>query len=652
MAMLKTLAGYTVLAGKNRMQKYLETGAAASAEGRAVAYFERGKTAPDRLLGMDFIGLTRTERARWGSVMDETRKDCGNDQPWNKKNAVFYRQFIISPDPEDKVSLEDLRELATTWAKLMFGPDGEIGSFQVAIAYHDDNENRIPHAHIVVNNTDLNTRKRMHIDSVQYGSLRTSLQEMCIKRGMHHLDFEADEAGAYGWFSKPASEPHVEKRTKAEYRAAVAKERADRERAERMAAARAKPGRWTEELREKVYHAMRSTADANDFFAMLTGAGIAAEIRPDGDILYRHPSDPENRKIRGKTLGVDFTQEGVREALIAGVDDVMDRAVARAAFDKDMKTIADRQRGMRIAGKGKGNSQIKLGNTIWKSNQEVYRTDAERNASKSVAHLWKDDLRQWSQLAADTSNSLEEYRARLAEFNVVTEVKRGDILYHHPSAPDTRLCYGKKLGQRFTPEGVMQMQYVAQHVQRSFALNPGFKASLVEVKSYRVPGGIDVTLQEAADTLWAIRKSDARSPEDLVNSLARARGRLVGIPADDAMAINKQKEYIAQLECAIKTAPKLGLFDYTLPPAQQAERRRQRAIASLQPMLQQKIRSGVKHLPRAEYDMLTPQQIKIWKQYREQRIRAERMGASPASSSSSGTRSGSSSQSRSKGRSI
>lgn len=234
----------------------------------------------------------------------------------------------------------------------------------------------------------------------------------------------------------------------------------------------------------------------------------------------------------------------------------------------------------------------------------------------------------------------------------MTEVKRGDILYHHPSAPDTRLCYGKKLGQRFTPEGVMQMQYVAQHVQRSFALNPGFKASLVEVKSYRVPGGIDVTLQEAADTLWAIRKSDARSPEDLVNSLARARGRLVGIPADDAMAINKQKEYIAQLECAIETAPKLGLFDYTLPPAQQAERRRQRAIASLQPMLQQKIRSGVKHLPRAEYDMLTPQQIKIWKQYREQRIRAERMGASPASSSSSGTRSGSSSQSRSKGRSI
>ncbi|MBL6464387.1 MAG: hypothetical protein JNG53_08390, partial [Senegalimassilia sp.] len=286
----------------------------------------------------------------------------------------------------------------------------------------------------------------------------------------------------------------------------------------------------------------------------------------------------------------------------------------------------------------------------WKSSQEVYRTDAERNAGKSVAHLWKDDLRQWSQLAADTSNSLEEYRERLAEFNVVTEVKKGDILYHHPSAPDTRLCYGKKLGQRFTPEGVMQMQYVSQHVQRSFALNPMFKANLVEVKSYRVPDGIDVTLQEAADTLWAIRKSDAKSAEELASSLARARGRLISIPSDDAMAVNKQKKYIAQLECAVRTAPKLGLFDYTLPPAEQAERRRQRAIASLQPMLQQKIRSGVKHLPRAEYDMLTPAQIKVWKQYREQRIRAERIRAS--SSSSGGASSQSSSQSRSRGKSV
>lgn len=36
-----------------------------------------------------------------------------------------------------------------------------FGNYEVAVVYHDDNERRIPHAHVVVNNTNLNTGHRL-----------------------------------------------------------------------------------------------------------------------------------------------------------------------------------------------------------------------------------------------------------------------------------------------------------------------------------------------------------------------------------------------------------------------------------------------------------------------------------------------------------
>lgn len=60
-------------------------------------------------------------------------------------------RYVLSPDPGSRVDLAILRGLAVEWASEHF-PD-----YQVAIVYHDDNEGRIPHAHVVVNNTSLET---------------------------------------------------------------------------------------------------------------------------------------------------------------------------------------------------------------------------------------------------------------------------------------------------------------------------------------------------------------------------------------------------------------------------------------------------------------------------------------------------------------
>ena len=144
-----------------------------------------------RALARDFFNFSETPDADlmrepefgkpfdWAAEMDAFRAECGNDDPWNGKMARTFKHFVLSPSPEDEVSLDELRELAHAWA-LHFFPEHHI-----AIIYHDDNENRIPHAHIVVNNTNVVTGRRMHTDNPL--DLNRALQEMAAERGLRAL---------------------------------------------------------------------------------------------------------------------------------------------------------------------------------------------------------------------------------------------------------------------------------------------------------------------------------------------------------------------------------------------------------------------------------------------------------------------------------
>lgn len=156
----------------------------------------------DRALDRDFLNLTdRDWKGRdWAKVMDRTREIFGNNVPVKKDSKVrTYEHIIISLDEKDNgVELEDFRDFVNEWASKWFdsrGPEGEgIGRFQVAIAYHDDNKAReaqgkqgILHAHIVINNTELETKRRI-------SGLRTTkvvqamgadIQTMSLERGWH-----------------------------------------------------------------------------------------------------------------------------------------------------------------------------------------------------------------------------------------------------------------------------------------------------------------------------------------------------------------------------------------------------------------------------------------------------------------------------------
>jgi hypothetical protein len=168
MPILKAIAGHTSC---TKVRRYLEK------DGRAIA--------------RDFYNLSWDERQMegydtdgkmdiaWDAEMDATRAAFGNNTPFNGRRARTFKHFIVSPDPTDQIDLETLRGLAGDWVMRYFA------DYEVAIIYHDDNEHGIPHAHVVVNNTNLKTGNRLHTDDPL--ELNRALQDMARTRGLRGL---------------------------------------------------------------------------------------------------------------------------------------------------------------------------------------------------------------------------------------------------------------------------------------------------------------------------------------------------------------------------------------------------------------------------------------------------------------------------------
>lgn len=158
--MLKTISGHTSAKG---IRRYL------TKEGRALVE--------------DYINLEPSAPGRpfdWAEAMDRTRRLYGNDSAWRGRRARTYKHYVVSPDPKDNVSLDGLRALTTGWARECF-PNHEV-----AIVYHDDNAGGIPHAHVVVNNTNLETGRRLQDPDPK--ALARSLQGAAESLGMSPLE--------------------------------------------------------------------------------------------------------------------------------------------------------------------------------------------------------------------------------------------------------------------------------------------------------------------------------------------------------------------------------------------------------------------------------------------------------------------------------
>lgn len=237
-----------------------------------------------RAIGHNFVNLNCMERGGeavgWAAEMDELQALYGNGEPYRGKPAITYRHYIVSPDPADKIDLDRLRELTVAWAQKHFG------DYQVAIVYHDDNEHRIPHAHIIVNSTNVETGRRLHVP--QPKELNRDLQQMARERGLGYL---ADEHHLYDKKAKGGSRRTAQR----EY-----KGRAER-RIEREGGYS-----WVADIRERARTARALSTDEASYRELLGVLGVELSLNSPNarrrDYLYALADHP-SRKVGGEKLG-------------------------------------------------------------------------------------------------------------------------------------------------------------------------------------------------------------------------------------------------------------------------------------------------------------------------------------------------------------
>jgi hypothetical protein len=270
MPFIKAISGHTRLGAA---QRYLEK------EGRALALDFLNLDAPMEGLGDD--GLPEYGVYDWSSVMDGTREKLGNDRPFKGRKARTYKHYVISPDPRDAVSLSQLRSVTMSWVEENFG------DYEVAIVYHDDNEHHVPHAHVVVNNTNLNTGRRLQ--DPDPGALNGSLQRIARDAGLAHFVGRLDGAAR--------DETHYRRRA-----------------VDRTEASLTKRGEysWVADIRARVDVAKGIAKSSDDFRQALRemGVNVRESASRKGDWVYSLAGTP-SRQVTGSKLGASYTRREV-----------------------------------------------------------------------------------------------------------------------------------------------------------------------------------------------------------------------------------------------------------------------------------------------------------------------------------------------------
>ena len=281
MTILKPISGHTGLA-------------------KARAYLERD----GRALARDFLNLDAPELPSdgplpsygefdWASVMDATRAEFGNDAPWGDRRARTYKHYIVSPDPRDAAGLTALRHVTVSWVRECF-PEHEV-----AVVYHDDNEGHVLHAHVVVNNTNLETGGRLRDPDPR--ALKRALQRISAEHGLSAL---ADHESV-PWQRRRVGRAEREIMAKGEYS-------------------------WVADIRERVAVARGTARTERDFVALLGRMGVIVEPSRsrEGDWVYSLADTP-TRRVTGTRMGSAYTRSGVNSAMRTAMRSASPKAAER-----------------------------------------------------------------------------------------------------------------------------------------------------------------------------------------------------------------------------------------------------------------------------------------------------------------------------------
>ena len=312
MPYVKFIAGHT---GTGPIRSYLQR------NGRALAVDYLNLDAP--VLRGNLGELPEYGDFDWSAAMDGTRRNYGTGSSWHGKRARTFKHYIFSPDPSDDLDLQSLRRLATAWAKRCF-PD-----YEVAIVYHDDNAQHVLHAHVIVNNVNLATGKRLQEYNPR--ALKKAAQELAREMGLSFFEDARDDPPGDGQNGK-RYRPHT-------------KQRVYKRKAEAEIVAKGKYS-WVGDIRTRVAIAKGVATSEQEFKSVLSSMGVeVTDNSPKArrrDWLYWLTDHP-TRRVSGEKMGLSFGKQAIRDSFAQGPAGRLSNKTAReiAGIAKSATEIGD-----------------------------------------------------------------------------------------------------------------------------------------------------------------------------------------------------------------------------------------------------------------------------------------------------------------------
>lgn len=317
MPFLKTISGGS--GSCRQVDDYLSFGhrSAEDHEERMEKYLAGDKSASRSMAFGHSPGLPDTPFG-WHKVMDATRKRFGKDKPpeWFEKKRKSnpglvwrnYYQWVLSPDPRDRASAEEVGQLAQEWCERVW--PAEQG-WQWIWSVHNDNASGVMHAHIILNAVNASTGLKVQISSEDSDMLDHQAQKIGEEHGMNFFPDLADWRAAV---REGRQAPTIQS-----VRMSAA-ERSLRRRGRRS---------WVAEIRDAIDKSIEKSSDWDEFVEGLEADGFAVEWSRRG-IGYRHPdSGGHDKKVLASSLGSNYDEFGIRARLGIPVDVVKGETSSR-----------------------------------------------------------------------------------------------------------------------------------------------------------------------------------------------------------------------------------------------------------------------------------------------------------------------------------
>lgn len=282
---------------------------------RLIHYLQRvdPRTGESRALERGYINCSERDaagRPTW-TQMDSTRAAFGNDvTSRGGKPARTFEHFVLSPDPTDSPTAAEVRDFAMEWAGRHFG------SHEVAVYIHDDNASRIMHAHVVVNNTDLETGRRLapKLTPSFERSIWKDVETMARERGWRNFlpPSQVQEGEPPAHRLRP-----LEKDDRGLWHEAMERDTGEKRRSARTSRDVAVRGideggrwSWVEDVRGRIAIARALSRTEGEFLRECGALGLSVSENASHDYTYTHPS-AATRRVTGRHLGSDWTRAAI-----------------------------------------------------------------------------------------------------------------------------------------------------------------------------------------------------------------------------------------------------------------------------------------------------------------------------------------------------